>query len=69
MGNGGAGDVLDGAEAEMAGAVVRGVDRGLLRTNVIRPDGGAGVLGSLGDKAATGKEIDEGWKVLDQGFF
>ncbi len=24
--------------------------------------GGAGVLGSLGDKAAAGKEIDEGWK-------
>lgn len=23
--------------------------------------GGAGVLGSLGEKAAAGKEIDEGW--------
>ncbi len=46
----------------MAGAVVGGVDGGLLRADVVRPDGGAGVLGSLGDKAAAGKEIDEGWK-------
>ena len=67
--NGGAGDVLDGAEVEMAGAVVDGVDGGLLRADVVRPDGVAGVLGSLGDKAATGKEIDEGWKGSIQEFF
>ena len=30
----------------MAGAVVDGVDGGLLRADVVRPDGGAGVLGS-----------------------
>ena len=30
---------------------------------------GAGVLGSLGDKAAAGKEIDEGWKGGVQEFF
>jgi hypothetical protein len=29
----------------------------------------AGVLGSLGDKAAAGKEIDEGWKGSVQEFF
>ena len=46
----------------MAGAVVDGVDDGLLRVDVVRPDGGAGVLDSLGDKAAAGKEIDEGWR-------
>jgi hypothetical protein len=61
VGNGPAADVLDGAEVEMAVAVVGGVDGGLLRADVVRPDGGAGVLGSLGDKAAAGKEIDEGW--------
>lgn len=53
----------------MAGAVVGGVDGGLLRADVVRPDGGAGVLGSLGDKAAAGKEIDEGWKGGVQEFF
>lgn len=69
MGNGGTADVLDGAGVEMAGAVVGGVDGGLLRADVVRPDGGAGVLGSLGDKSATGKEIDEGWKGSVQEFF
>lgn len=54
---------------EMAVAVVGGVDGGLLRADVVRPDGGAGVLGSLGDKAAAGKEIDEGWKGGVQEFF
>ena len=39
-----------------------GVDGGLLRVDVIRPDGGACVLGSLGDNAAASKEIDEDWK-------
>ena len=55
-------DVLDGAEVEMAGtvAVVGGADGRLLRADVVRPDGGAGVLGSLDDKAATSKEVDEG---------
>lgn len=69
VGNGAAADLLDGAEVEMAGAVVGGVDGGLLRADVVRPDGGAGVLGSLGDKAAAGKEIDEGWKGGVQEFF
>ena len=69
VGNGAAGDVLDGAEVEMAGAMVGGVDGGLLRADVVRPDRGAGVLGSLGDKAAAGKEIDEGWKGGVQEFF
>lgn len=67
--NGGAADVLDGIEVEMAGAVVGGVDGGLLRADVVRPDGGAGVLGPLGDKAAAGKEIDEGWTGGIQEFF
>jgi hypothetical protein len=67
--NGAAADVLDGAEVEMAGAVVGGVDGGLLRADVVRPDGGAGVLGSLGDKAAASKEIGEGWKGGVQEFF
>lgn len=66
VGNGAAADVLYGAEVEMAGAVVGGVDGGLLQANVVRPDRGAGVLGSLGDKAAAGKEIDESWKALGQ---
>ena len=60
---------VDGAEVKMAGAVVGGVDGGLLRADVVRPDGGAGVLGSLGDKAAAGKEIDEGWMGGVQEFF
>ena len=50
---------LEGLE-NLAGAVVGGVDGGLLRADVVRPDGGASVLGSLGDKAAAGKEINEG---------
>ncbi len=54
--------ILDKIEVEMAGAEVGGVDGGLLRADVVRPNGGAGVLGSLGDQAAAGKEIDEGWK-------
>ena len=53
----------------MAGAVVGGVDSRLLRADVVRPDGGAGVLGSLGDKAAAGEEINEGWKGCAQEFF
>ena len=53
----------------MAGAVVGGVDGCLLRADIVRPDGGAGVLGSSGDKAAAGKEIDEGWKGGVQEFF
>jgi hypothetical protein len=44
VGNGAAGDLLDGAEVEMAGAVVGGVDGGLLRANVVRPDGGQACL-------------------------
>lgn len=58
----GTADVFDGAEVEMAGSVVRGVDGSLLRADVVRPDGCAGVLSSLGDKATAGKEIDEGWR-------
>jgi hypothetical protein len=50
------------AEVEMAGAAIGGADGGLLRADVVRPDESVGVLGSLGDKAAAGKEIDEGWK-------
>ena len=53
----------------MAGAVVGGVDGGLLRADIVRPDGGAGVLGSLGDKAAADQEIVEDWKGGVQGFF
>jgi hypothetical protein len=55
-------DMLDGAEVEMAGVVLSGADGGLLQADVFRPDGGAGVLGSLRDKAAARKEIDEGRK-------
>jgi hypothetical protein len=54
--------MLDGAEVEMAGVVLSGADGGLLQADVVRPDGGAAVLGSLGDKATAGKEIDEGRK-------
>ena len=53
----------------MAGAVVGGVDGGLLRADVVRPDGGAGVLDSLGHKGTAGKKIDEGWKGGVQEFF
>jgi hypothetical protein len=69
MGNGRAADVFDGAEVEMVDAVVGGVDGGLLRADVVRPDGAAGVLGALSDKTAAGKEIDEGWKRCFNGFF
>jgi hypothetical protein len=50
-------------------AVVGSINGGLLRADVVRPDGGAGVFGTLSDKAATGKEIDEGWKGYVQEFF
>ena len=50
-------------------AVVGGVDGGLLRADVVRLDGDAGMLGSLGDKATASKEIDEGWKEGAQEFF
>jgi hypothetical protein len=53
----------------MAGAVVGGVDCSFLRADVIRPDGDAGVLGSLGDKAAASKEIDESWMECFDGSF
>jgi hypothetical protein len=69
VGNRAAVYVLDGTEVKMAWSVVGGVDGGLLRADVVRPDGGAGVLGSLGDKAAAGKEIDESWKSDIQEFF
>jgi hypothetical protein len=49
--------------------VVGGVDGGLLRADVVRPDGGAGVLGSSGDKAAADQEIVEGWKEGIYEFF
>lgn len=62
-------DIFNRVEVEMIVAVVGGVDGGLLRADVVRPDGGAGVLGSLGDKAAAGKEIDESWKGSVQKFF
>ncbi len=62
-------DIFNRVEVEMIFAVVGGVDGGLLRANVVRPDGGAGVLGSLGDKAAAGKEIDESWKGGVHEFF
>ena len=68
LGNGAAVDVFDGAEVEMIVAVVGGVDGGLLRADVVRPDGGAGVPCPLGDKAAAGKKIDKGWKVCFQRF-
>jgi hypothetical protein len=64
VGNGGAADVLDGAEVEMAGAVVGGVDGGLLRADVVRPDGGEGVLGSLGDKAVPAKKSTKVGRVV-----
>ena len=62
-------DIFNRVEVKMIVAVIGGVDSCLLRANVVRPDGGAGVLGSLGDKAAAGKEIDEGWKGGVQEFF
>ena len=62
-------DIFNRVEVEMIVAVVGGVDGGLFRADVVRPDGGAGVLGSLGDKAAARKEIDEGWKGGVQEFF
>jgi hypothetical protein len=49
--------------------VVSGVDGSFLRANIVRPDGGAGMLGSLGYKAAARKEIDEGWMWIVDGFF
>lgn len=52
----------DGTEMEMPGSVVGGVDRGLARADVVRPDRGAGVLHALRDQAAAREEIDEGWK-------
>ena len=49
--------------------MVGGVDGGLLRADVVRLNGGAGVLGSLGDKATASNEIDESWKGGAQEFF
>jgi hypothetical protein len=46
----------------MAGAVLTGADGGLLRTDVVRPVRSASMLGFVGDKVATDKEIDEGWQ-------
>lgn len=43
-------------------------DGGLLRADVVRPDGSADVLGSFGDKAVAGKEIDEGWEGFRSSF-
>lgn len=64
-----AGNVFDGAEMKMAWAVVSGVDGSFLRADIVRPDGGAGMLGSLCYKAAACKEIDEGWMGVVDGFF
>ena len=55
-----AANVFDGAEVEMAGVVVGGVDRGFFRADVVRPDRDAGVLGALRHKPAACEEIDEG---------
>ena len=68
VGNGAAADVLDGTEMEMIFSVVGGVDGRLLRADVVRPDGSAGMFCPLGDKTAPGKEIDEGWWVGDHKF-
>lgn len=69
VGDGVSADLLDGTEVKVVVAVVGGVTAGLLRADVVRPDGDAGVLGSLGDKAAAGKEIDESWKECFDEFF
>ena len=61
-------DIFNRVEVKMIVAVVGGVDCGLLRADIVRPDGRAGMLGSLGDKAAAGKEIDKGWKGCVQEF-
>jgi hypothetical protein len=53
----------------MAGAVVGGVDGGFLRADVVRPEASASVLGSLGDKAAAGKEIYKDWTKGNCKFF
>lgn len=53
----------------MVVAVVGGVDGGLLRADVVRPDRVTCVLGPLSDKAAASKEINEGWKECVQEFF
>ena len=53
----------------MAGAVVGGVDGGLLWADVVRPDRDAGMPGPLGDKAAAREKIDKGWNGGVQEFF
>lgn len=63
VGDGGSADLLDGTEVKMIVAVIGDVTGGLFGADVVRPNGGAGVLGSLGDKAAASKEIDEGWRA------
>ena len=55
-----AANLLDGAEVEMAVAVVDLVDGGLFRADVVGPDRNAGVFRSLRDQPAAGEEIDEG---------
>ena len=52
-------DLFDGTEVEMVVAMVGGVDGGLFRANVVRPDGHAGMTHTLGDQAAAGEEVDE----------
>lgn len=58
--------LLNRAEVEMPGIVIGGVDGGLLRTDVVRPNRKARMTNALGYEAATGEEIDEGWKDLFQ---
>lgn len=53
---------------KVVGPVVGGVDSGLLRADVVRPDGLACVPGTLRDESTTGKKIYEGWCGLGHGF-
>ena len=60
--------MFDRAQMKVIVAVVRTINQSLLCTDVIRPDRKAKVLGTLGYQAATGEEIDKGWKMGDQEF-
>lgn len=52
----------------MAVAMVGGVDRGLFRADVVRPDRLAGMPDLLRDQPAAGEKIDEGRRREDHRF-
>lgn len=59
--------VLDRSEVKVIVAVVGLIDRRLFCADIVRPNRSARMFGSLGDKAATGEEIDKSWTRLLQG--